>query len=335
MNILVVDVAASESGALSILNQYFDELQSDTANQYFFCVSTPKLTDSGNITVLKFKWVKKSWLHRLYFDYATARKLIKKHNIARILSLQNTIVPMTKLSQTVYLHQALPFVDYKFKLRENKKMWIYQNVISRFISRSVIKADKVIVQTKWMKDAVAVRCKISGDKIDIIAPKIAPSKYTFKDTKQTRSTFFYPASAYTYKNHEVILQACELLQKAGQSDFSVTFTLNGAENEHAARLLKAAQAQSLKISFEGVLSHELVMQMYSKSVLLFPSYIESYPLPLAEARNTNTYIIASNLPFSKEILEGYDKAIFFDAFSAQELAEAMKSLIEKPRGAKQ
>lgn len=43
MNILVVDVAASESGAMSILKMYYNELLNDTDNRYYFCVSTPLL----------------------------------------------------------------------------------------------------------------------------------------------------------------------------------------------------------------------------------------------------------------------------------------------------
>ena len=61
--------------------------------------------------------------------------------------------------------------------------------------------------------------------------------------------------------------------------------------------------------------------MYAHSVLLFPSYVESFGLPLLEARLTGTYVIASNCPFSREILDGYEKALFFDEMDYKMMAE--------------
>ena len=43
-----------------------------------FLLSTPKFEDAKNIKILIFPWVKKSWIHRIYFDKILLKKLIKK-----------------------------------------------------------------------------------------------------------------------------------------------------------------------------------------------------------------------------------------------------------------
>jgi len=61
--------------------------------------------------------------------------------------------------------------------------------------------------------------------------------------------------------------------------------------------------------------------MYAKSILVFPSYVESFGLPLLEAKLTGTYIIASDTPFCREILNGYDNVEFFEEMDYKKLGE--------------
>ena len=95
-------------------------------------------------------------------------------------------------------------------------------------------------------------------------------------------------------------------------DCEVIFTIRPDENEYTWQLQEYAKKNSLKVKFGGSISREKVFEMYAKSILIFPSYVESFGLPLLEAKLTGTYIIASNTPFCHEILDGYDKADFFD-----------------------
>lgn len=85
---------------------------------------------------------KRSWLHRLYFDKFIAHKLVTKYKVDEVLSLQNVIIPKTKIKQTLYIHQPLPFIDKKYKITENIRFWIYQNIISKFIFKSIKKQIK-------------------------------------------------------------------------------------------------------------------------------------------------------------------------------------------------
>lgn len=316
MNIMIFDVSAESGGALSILNDFYEKFKENKNNDYILIVSKPEFKQTNNIKVLQFPWIKKSWFHRLYFDNFIAPKLIRKYNVEEVFSLQNIIIPHTKVDQTVYVHNSLPFIEFRFSVFENKFLWFYQNVIGRFIFKSIKNANKVIVQTQWMKKACIDKLKVDGKKIEVMAPKInLEVKKKFQQSKENLSTFFYPASGVEFKNHKLIVEACMELKKQGKQSYKVLFTLQGDENKIISDLFEKADKNDLPIIFLGSISREDVFDYYSKSVLIFPSYIESIGLPLIEAKAHETPILASDCAFSHEVLHGYKKVSCFLIFT--------------------
>lgn len=328
MRIMVLDVPAESGGALSVLNDFYNEYKKDEENEYVFVISTPQLQATSNIKVLRFPWIKRSWFHRLYFDYFIAPKLVKEHKVDEVFSLQNVIIPCINTSQTVYVHNSLPFSEYKFTFMENKLLWIYQNIISKVIFKSMKKANKVIVQTNWMKDESMKRLNIKESKIEVRPPEIIIDRIRKYDEKLMEvCTFFYPASGVDFKNHKIIIDACTKLSKITDKPYRVIFTLTGKENESIKDIYKIARKRLLPIEFLGVLEREEVFKYYSRSILLFASYIESSPLPLTEARLHDAPILASDYAFSHEILDSYNNVTFFDAFDSEDLMQKMKRYI--------
>lgn len=322
---LIYDVHASESGALSILDDLYLKLRNDLNkdNRYVFIVSTPQYENTENISVERYPWVKKSWFHRIYFDMFTTRKILKKYKPDKIYSLQNKGVSFFHGEQDVYLH--LPFVlcDYRFDLKKDgKRLWIYQNVLSKSIFRSLRKVNKVIVQTYWMKEALMKKAGVEEENIIIQAPDIKMNVIgAFINTPQNRKRFFYPATAFNYKNHATLLEAIKYAVDSGLEDYEVIFTLNKAENSYTESLYSYVKENRLNVKFIGKIPRDKVFDLYTKSVLLFPSFVESFGMPLLEGRMSNTFIIASSCPFSKEILDGYDRALFFEAYDYKKMAE--------------
>jgi len=326
MRIMVFDVPAESGGALSVLHEFYNEFKFDQENEYIFVLSLPELKETSNIKVLRFPWIKKSWGHRIYFDHIIAPKLIKEYEVDKVLSLQNIVIPNTKVYQSVFVHNALPFSEYRFSLKENRLLWVYQNIIGKNIMKSIKRADHVIVQTNWMKKKCVEQLWVKPEKIEVQPPKIdIEVKKIFKQTKESTSTFFYPASGVVFKNHKVVVDACLMLKEEGLTDYKVIFTLKGNENEHIINLYNISKENDLPIKFIGSLTREEVFDFYAKSTLIFPSYIETVGLPLLEAKMHWTPIIASDSAFSHEILDGYDKVEFFEAFDYRHLSSKMKN----------
>lgn len=125
--------------------------------------------------------------------------------------------------------------------------------------------------------------------------------------------FFYPAKKDVYKNHECILNAVEILREKGLEKFEVLLTTEGVDTDNLKHI--------------GAIPHQLVLEYLQRGTLLFPSYIETVGLPMLEARSVNGLVLASDCPFSHEVLEGYNNAYFFDPFNAEELAGLMERII--------
>lgn len=319
MRIVVNDIAASEGGALSVLQDFYNEIvEKKDDNEWIFLLGDQYLEETKYIKVNCYPEIKKSWFKRLSFDFFSGKKIISHFDPDIYVSLQNTATLGLKIPQIVYLHQTIPYQKEKnfsfFKKREFK-LAIYQKVIGKIydflFSRSHA---KIIVQTKWLKKELDKKLK---NQSVVIKPNLN-MRMEPRHRKESQITlFFYPASEIIYKNHGVIYQAVDYISQKGYSNFKVVLTI-------PPRTVNNID----KYEFIGKIDREVVFDYYKKSVLVFPSFIESYGLPLAEAQYFNSFILASDTLFSKEILMDYPNKYFFDWNDYKRLGDLMVSYIE-------
>lgn len=331
--IMIYDVHASESGALAILDDLYKQIRnySDKSVKWVFIVSTPEYEETKEITVRRFPWVKRNWGYRYYFDTVTTRKLLKEFKPDKVFSLQNKGIDFYKKEQLVYLHLPFILTDHKFDIKiDGKKLWAYQNIISKSIFKSLRKVDMTIVQTEWMKEALVKKAGVNADKIVVQQPDIKCNDIKdFIDCPENRKRIFYPATAFTYKNHSTLLKALNYATEKGLKDYEVIFTIRPDENAYTQNLYKYATEHNLNVKFNGPIPREKVFEMYARSILAFPSYVESFGLPLLEVKLSGTYIMASDTPFCHEILDGYDKSEFFEELDYKKLGDMIQAICER------
>lgn len=313
--ILVYDVHASESGALAILNDFYNQIiaYKDKSIKWVFIVSTPKYQNFDNIIVERYPWVKKGWFYRYYFNKITTRSILDRYKPDKVFSLQNEGITFFNKEQIVYLHLPFILTDHKFRLKEDgKTLWLYQNVLSKIIFKSLRRVNCTIVQTQWMKNALVNKAHVAKERIEILEPDITSNKIgLFLDSPENRKSFFYPATAFSYKNHKTLFKAIKYAQDRGLTKYEVLLTIKSDENRYAKKLYSYVKRHNLNVIFGGPIPRDKVFKKYTNSILLFPSYVESFGLPLLEARMTGTFIVASDTPYCREILNGYNKAFFF------------------------
>ena len=318
MRIVVNNIAASTGGAMTILKDFYSCVcQNDKENQWIFLLADKYFDETDNVKIIPMPEIKKSAIKKVLFDFITGRKFINKLNPDVVFSMQNIMTFGVKAPQIVYLHQSIPFQKVKkfsfFKGSERKIAFI-QYFIGSIIKLTVKKCQRVIVQTKWMKDAVSEICSVPEDKISQIPPNVKDIVRYKKEDMFDKRNFFYPTAPALYKNNDCIFKACEILEKQGY-DFKVVLTL-------------PKEKSTDKIECIGRIPYEEVLELYNKSTLLFPSYIETFGYPLVEARMLGSIILASDCPFSHEALEGYENGYIFNQFDANSLANLMKKVID-------
>ncbi len=308
---------------MSVLNNFYHEvLNTSDENEWIFLLGDKYLKETSNIRIITFPDVKSSWSKRLKFELFTGKNIINKFDPDIYLSLQNTVTLGVNCKKFVYIHQVLPFQkekNFSFFKKSERIYAIYQKFIGGIIRYTVKKSKAdIIVQSKWLKRIFAE--EFPSNNTTTVSPKISHLGNIKREDNQGDNYFFYPASDLLYKNHKLIYQAVDILEKKGFQNFKVILTINSPKN---------FIDNKNKYVFLGKIDKEDVWKYYMKSTLIFPSYIESYGLPLKEAKMCGSAIFASKTEFSKEILENYPNSFFFDVSDAEELATLMEKKITK------
>lgn len=314
MKIVVNDIAASEGGALAVLHDFIDDVRiNGNDHEWFFLLGDKNIEINGtNITTLYYEDVKKSWLKRLKFELLGGRNIINNLNPDIYISLQNTATVGINAKQYVYLHQAIPFQKEKkfsFLKKQERKLAIYQYIFKLLFSFLYnMSKCTLIVQAKWLKNILSDKY---SNKVIVVPPSIpymVPKNIEENiNLSENKNIFFYPAGNFIYKNHELLFNA---FTKTSNQAYRLYVTVEKKDFPHVS---------DKRIIFLGKINREEVINILGQSILVFPSYIETFGLPLLEAKLLNRPIIASNTDFSREVLEDYDKKLFFDVHSEEDL----------------
>ena len=320
MRIVVNNIAANKGGAMTVLKDFYACVcENDKENQWIFLLADKYFEETENVKIITLPEIKKNPFKKILFDFITGKKYINNLKPDVVFSMQNIMTFGVKAPQIVYLHQPLPFQKQKkfsfFKSSE-RNLAVKQYIVGAIIKKSVKKADKIIVQTKWMQESVCNKCNVNKEKVVNILPNaknIAKKTNNYDAFDNTK--FFYPTSQVLYKNNELV--------------FTVSNMLNTENIKHHVELTLNEDKSRFSVNCIGRIAYEEVVEKYNTSTLIFPSYIETFGYPLAEARQAGTIILASDTDFSRELLCGYENAYLFNPFKPEELASLMKKVISR------
>ena len=333
-NILIIATAARTGGALSILKKVILDAK-NTTDRYTFLVDPfimDTLDKSTNIEYIGINT--KSWIKRIYFDFLGYSKIVYNSNYNICLNLQNIPVRIKNIKQYVYYHQPLPLNQYNF-LKKDKKLWLYQKFYLLFVKININYTYKFIVQTQWIHKRLCEKIKFPAKDIKVIEPVINIKKELINKElyKSNKNILFYPAAPYFYKNHNVIINALSKIPESYLRENKYLLYLTITEDEYI-NTYKENLPYSLKdfVKFLGEIDNEKVHYYFNISkALLFPSYIETFGLPLIEAMNHGCYIIASDLDYSTDTLKTYSNKSYCSNDAPEVWAREIKNLIKKDK----
>lgn len=341
-NVFVNATAAEIGGLYTIVDQFIQSINSnDKTNKYYIFVSNKKFNKYNSSQIKVINVSNKGWIKRFIWDSIGIKKWSKNHGIIPkvVVSLQNTPVRFNKVSQIVYLHTPIPFVDYKWDplKKDQRKMWFYKNIYPFFIKSYLNKDCEMVVQAEWLKKSLIKKIpKLKESKITVIRPDIAIEKLKEnvsdkKNLKTNKKTLFYPSIDYIYKNHVIILKALAELKMNDKSlgeKVNVIFTV-GKDSWLYKESIKLDVTDC--VSFEGQMEYNTVLSKYSQAdAILFPSYIETFGLPLIEAATFGKYILCADEEYSREVLDNqYQGVKFTDTMKEREWAINIKEVLYK------
>ncbi|MBQ3582373.1 MAG: glycosyltransferase [Alistipes sp.] len=304
--IIVNATALDASGALGILRQFVANIPDDDLKWLIFISDKISIDCCNSNVILQPIANVKSMPRRFWWDLYGLQKWLKQQNIQPVasISLQNTgFNSGFNVPNFIYYHQSIPLMNFKWNplKREHRTLWFYKNIYPFFIKLFLRSDTEIFVQLTYIRDLFSQRFETPLDKIHIISPAIfIPDQRTItvKDLPSDKINLFYPATPVFYKNHVVVTNA---LSEIGNTiRFYTTVVVNDL-----------SLSNSEHVEFLGRIPYEDVLSMYSScDALIFPSYIETYGLPLIEAASLGVPIIAADLPYAREVLDGYDGVTF-------------------------
>lgn len=212
--------------------------------------------------------------------------------------------------QNVHYINRSSLRNFKFKTAirlafERTVAWIFRKHVSAYF-----------VQTASMGRAVTawygIKDDFSTSPIVKIRPFMSPiSTSLYQDRGEQSWDFVYVADGETHKNHMNLVAAWRMLAEAGIKP-SLALTLGDRDKILWIQIEEIAKTHGLNISNLGNLPHSQVMSLYkSAGALVFPSFSESFGLPLVEAALCGLPIVASETDYVRDVcvpVETFDPA---------------------------
>lgn len=326
MKIVVVDLISIDGGGYRVTSSFYNYIKGGKCQQHewLFIVSEQDFVSNQYVTVKQIHKGLKGYCDRAITELFSVNKIIKEYGAQLVIAMSNMCILGCHIQQLVYLQQSIPFQTEKrfsFLIPEERKYAFRQYCQGEIIKKSLRKAAGILVQTKWMETAVGNI--INSTPIIRIGYPEEGIKRTQDKAKVIHPDFFYPCGPELYKNLKTIDRAVKRLKEKG---YEFNFYLTITKEEFVA--LTGKELDSKIYICMGRITPEEVQKMYAKTTLVFASYIETVGLPLVEAKNAGTWIIASDCAFSHEILDSYPNKCFFSYKNDMELSKEMEDVLQ-------
>lgn len=335
--IIISAINLYQGGTFSVLLdclQAFDDYNKKQNNSFEIVALVHKKENLPNcgINYIEFSKSRKSWLLRFYYEYFYFYFFSKKRNIFLWFSVHD-ISPWVKAAKKiVYCHNPGPY--YKATFKEgllDKTFYLFTKFYKYLYGLNIKSNNYVIVQQEWIreffkKNFSILNVIVAYPEIKLSALEIERYKSNSSSKKRTDFVFFYPAIPRVFKNYEIIYEAVEIVKKSTKQ-FKVLLTFSGTENKYAQHIITKYDFKD-EIVLLGEVKREEVYDIMAKSdCLIFPSKLETWGLPISEAKLFQLPIIAANLPYAYETIGNYNRVNFFDIDNPNQLAEIMMSYI--------
>jgi hypothetical protein len=330
--VVISGINIFEGGPLTIFKDVLNEVSNRENFEIIALVHNKLLFEeinNSNIKYIEFKFSRKSYFLRLFYEYIYFYFFSLKLKPYLWISLHDISPNIVSKYKIVYLHNATAFskVDFKYIFLQ-PKIFFFTLFYKYFYKINLNSNNFIIVQQCWFKNIIIKKFNINSRKILISYP-IFNFNFEIEESNQSNHlTFFYPSLPRVFKNHEILCKSVIKLLENNYHNFKIIFTIDGTENLYS-RFIYNKYSKISNLDFKGIQNKHELNALYNKShILLFPSKIESWGLPLSEFKMFDKPIFCSELPYARETLNGYSKVSFFNPDSIIEIYNLMKNAIE-------
>jgi glycosyltransferase involved in cell wall biosynthesis len=240
------------------------------------------------------------------------------------LSLHDITPRVYAKRQAVYCHNPSPFYSLSWREALHDPKFMLFNLFYKYLYRINIKRNyAVVVQQDWLRMAFFRMYHHSNIIVAHPALRQAPRQSSVR-AHSGKYVFLYPVLPRVFKNIEVLCSAAELLPLHLQAKIEIRLTLDGNENAYAKYLVK--NYGELKVlRFIGRQNREeMAINFAECDTVLFPSKLETWGLPISEAKALGKSLLVADLPYAHETVGSYADVSFLPANDIASWAKAIE-----------
>lgn len=318
------------SGSAMIVRQFINYIEDNNIPNRFiiFIHENFEITSShSNITFVRVK-LNKVLTMLSYWQFFGINKWLKKHNINPDITLSlvstNIIISNKQIPNFLYFHNPVPiYKEYNWSLfkKHERILYLYKNLYHILIKFSINKHTIFFAQLPCIKKRLQTTFNIPAQNIHVVRPSFTKpiiSKHDHIHINDNTINLIYPATNFKYKNHQILFDALNILN---DSDTNVHLFLTCEKSDFYDKTIPQ------NITFLGNIKYEGLLSFYKLcDALVFPSYIESFGLPLLEASYLDRPIIVSDSDFAHDLLDDYDNVSFCNHSDPHEWVNAISNL---------
>jgi glycosyltransferase involved in cell wall biosynthesis len=324
--LVISAVNLTEGGPLTVLLDFMSAACRVLPREWriIALVHERQLLASDRVEIIEIPYAKTSWLRRMRFEYFECRRLADRLRPDLWVALHDISPNVGNVRQVVYCHNPAPF--YSLRLRDaflSPTLLAFRVLYGLFYRINLNKNAAVIVQQSWLRDRFR-RWTKPNVHIVVAHPVSMEGAATAKSRPSLGwARFFYPTLPRPFKNIELLCRAVAVLEAKPGWKSVVVVTISATENRYS-RWLARKFGNLKSIEFVGRQSRLQMKQQYmTADCLLFPSRLETWGLPISEAKQMALPMFVADLPYAHETVGEYEQAEFVDVDDPVGLADKM------------
>lgn len=336
MNIIVVATTLQVGGGITIYKQFLSHLPKYIGQNKYWIFINPVLPQVAIEGVTYISFPLQSKLKRILFEGKWLQAEITRLGVKTdvVVSLQNNgYKKIGGRKQLVYFHQSLPLYpgSYNFFKRTERMLFNYKHIFPQIVKRTWVKNTQFVVQTPIVKKRFESYFSVPTENVHVCFPdieKVNMTQYKTFNWEDNKKHLIFVGDDSKYRNGCTLVKAMGILSKqkptlAKNIKIHVTSSAEKAPIMYNEVLKNGVDKNFV---FEGIIKHDNLLSYYkSATALVFPSSIETVGLPLLEAAALGLPILAADVDYAHEVLNGYDGVVYTDVYDYEAWA---KNIIE-------
>ncbi|MGZ5434435.1 MAG: glycosyltransferase family 4 protein [Pyrinomonadaceae bacterium] len=324
-------LAGNETYAVNLIEAL---AEIDQSNQYTLYVTKQSAADRFKNRWANFE-VKRTLPHTPLVRIPLILSAELRRNPVDVLHVQYTAPPLAPCAVVATIHDlSFEHLPETFNRRSRAQLRLT-------VRRTARNAAQILTLSEFSRRDVIETYGIDPDRV-AVTPAAAPAHFrpvtNATDLRRIRATYGIEreyilalGSIQPRKNLVRLINAYSSLWKERQNLATPQLVIAGKRGWLEGETMRAAElsAAAHDIRFVGYVAEADLPELFSGAMCFaYPSYFEGFGLPVLEAMQCGTPVIAGNRTSLPEVAG--DAALLVDPFDETVIAEALRNLIENP-----